>query len=251
MNGPKTDINTIVRNPGGTGYDGSADILREKILSKLIEHGANVEELAASLKVSGPVISECLKSLEEDGVAGSKPDPASSGGVVYFVKSNYLGGISQKDRMEIDLKDYISRYMSRSGDPLEFFGLILRTLRIALINEGIDIDPVQHEAGIDMGEVLYGELKDPDINGLLGNIAAFWEAHKLGQIKVESFDPLTIIVYECFECGDLPYLGRPACSFDAGILEAVFSAHFKNEYKALETHCYAMGNDYCRFVIAR
>ena len=81
---------------------------------------------------------------------------------------------------------------------------------------------------------------------LLGNIATFWETHKLGRVKVESLEPLTIVVYECFECGDLPYLGRPACSFDAGILEAIFSAHFKGEYTANETHCNAMGDDYCR-----
>lgn len=152
---------------------------------------------------------------------------------------------------EIDLKEYISRRMSKTDDPLQFFGLIMRTFRVALINEGIDIDPIQHEAGVKMGEVLYEALKDSDLTRLLGNIAAFWQTHKLGSVKVESLEPLTIVVEECYECGDLPYLGRPACSFDAGILKAIFSAQFKADYTAEETNCYAMGDDYCRFVIKK
>jgi predicted hydrocarbon binding protein len=150
---------------------------------------------------------------------------------------------------EIDLKNYISGHLSKSIDPLQFYGLVLRTLRVALINEGIDVDPIQHEAGVKMGEVLYEEVKDRDTAMLLGNIAGFWEAHKLGSVKVERLEPLTIVVQGCYECGDLPYLGRPACSFDAGILKAIFSAHFKGDYAATETNCYAMGDDYCRFVI--
>jgi predicted hydrocarbon binding protein len=50
-------------------------------------------------------------------------------------------------------------------------------------------------------------------------------------------------------CGDLPQLGRPACAFDAGILSAVFSLHFKKKQQVEETACYAVDDDHCRFVI--
>jgi len=56
-------------------------------------------------------------------------------------------------------------------------------------------------------------------------------------------------VYDCFECGDLPQLGRPACAFDSGVLKAVFSRFFESDQQVTETACYAMGDDHCRFLI--
>jgi predicted hydrocarbon binding protein len=128
---------------------------------------------------------------------------------------------------------------------------MFRTIRVALINEGIDIDPILHKAGMQVGEVLYGQVADPDVKKLLNNMAKFWEQHKLGRLKVKGLDPIVIVAYDCFECQDLPFLGRPACAFDSGILEAVFSAYYKDERMATETNCYAMGDSFCRFVIKK
>ena len=58
---------------------------------------------------------------------------------------------------------------------------------------------------------------------------------------MENVEPLAIRIYECFECQDLPLLGRPACAFDSGILTTVFSRHFGKSTNVVETHCYWMG----------
>ena len=47
----------------------------------------------------------------------------------------------------------------------------------------------------------------------------------------------------------LPKIGEPACSFDSGVLDAIFSKHFKADITTVETECYAMGNECCSFVI--
>jgi len=44
-------------------------------------------------------------------------------------------------------------------------------------------------------------------------------------------------------------MDRPACAFDSGILKAIFSKHYRSPVSVKETNCYAMGDEYCRFVI--
>jgi hypothetical protein len=94
-------------------------------------------------------------------------------------------------------------------------------------------------------------VADPDLNNLLKGLAAFWKAQRLGRMEVKSLEPLIIHIYDCFECQDLPFLGRPACAFDSGILKAIFSKHYSSPMSVKETNCYAMGNGYCRFVIEK
>lgn len=226
-------------------------MLRNELLSRLREKSLSLAQLVIFINAPRADVTRELDELLEDGILGVRENPESADSTMYYVRSSYKGGASREDRLKFDLKDYISKYISRTEEPLEFFGLILRTMRVAMINEGIDIDPVQREAGAMMGEVLYGDLKDGELKPLLGNIADFWSRHKMGRVSVEKLDPLTVVVKECFECGDLPYLGRPACSFDSGILDAVFTAHFEEPCEATETHCYAMGNDFCRFTIKK
>jgi len=113
----------------------------------------------------------------------------------------------------------------------------------------VDIDPILHEAGLKVGEALYEKVKDPDMDKFLGNIANFWETHSLGSVEIKNFQPLTISVQDCFECSGLPYLGRPACAFDSGILESLFSKYNKEKIRVRETKCYALGDNSCRFVI--
>ena len=152
------------------------------------------------------------------------------------------------------MEEYLSRYAVSADDPFTFFRIMFRTIRVALLNEGIDLDPVMHEAGENVGAALYAKVADPDLDMMLQRLAAFWSAHRLGRLEVrnsETFIPETLIIYiyDCFECQDLPLLGRPACAFDSGILTAVFSRHFNSPASVTETNCYAMGNGYCRFVI--
>src|SRR5208337_1182068 len=113
---------------------------------------------------------------------------------------------------------------------------MFRTIRVSLLNDGIDVDPVLHEAGINVGKALYRRVADEDLNKFLKNIAAFWSAQKLGRIEVESTEPLILLVYDCFECQDLPYLGRPACAFDSGILQSLFSGYYEDPINVKETN---------------
>jgi predicted hydrocarbon binding protein len=224
---------------------------RMDILSMLLKREMSFDELVASSGKAKSTVSVHLKGLVEEGVIGSREDPDDARKKIFYITSSYLGRLSKRKRVDRDMEDYISSYAAGSSDPFTFFRLMFRTLRVSLLNEGIDIDPVLHDAGVKVGEALCRKVEAPEVEGLLENLAAFWKAQSLGKIEVESVEPLAIRIYDCFECQELPPIGRPACAFDSGILESVFSRHFEERMRAIETACYAMGDDHCRFEVRK
>jgi len=72
------------------------------------------------------------------------------------------------------------------------------------MEEGFNIDPILHNAGIKVGSTFYDNLKDAETEVMVNKIADFWQENKLGCIKIEKLEPLTLMAYDCFECEDLP-----------------------------------------------
>ena len=162
------------------------------------------------------------------------------------------GTLKQKwAQLTDDDHQYLEGQVTQSEDPFKFFRFVFRTIRVALIEEGVNIDPILHNAGFKVGETFYDKLKNSKTAKLIENVASFWENNMLGRIEVEKLEPLTLRAYDCFECEDLPKIGRSACAFDSGILEAVFSAHYQQEVQVEEIKCYARGDNYCSFVIKK
>jgi predicted hydrocarbon binding protein len=223
--------------------------VRVKILSVLRKGELSFDQIVELTGKAKSTVSVHLKRMTDEGIIDSRIDPKDARKKIFFIKSEYLGKLSGKKVVTENIEKYVSSYIDSEGDPYEFYRLIFHTIRVSLIGQGIDIDPILYEAGVKVGETLYEKVKDPDINKLAENIAMFWESHNLGEVEVVGLEPLTINVSECFECKNLPPLGKPACAFDSGILKAVFSAHFNDEHVVDETKCYAMGDNYCSFTI--
>ncbi len=222
--------------------------LRVKILSMLRERDLSFDEI---VKISGrakSTVSGHLKELSQEGIIGSRSHPTDARKKIFFIKSGYVGKL-QRRNMEENLKEHIIRYIKSENNPFEFFRLLFHTIRVSLMNQGMNIDPILHDAGLSVGEVLYDQLHNPTEDQFLQNIAGFWETHNLGRVEVKSIQPLIINVADCFECSGLPQLNRPACAFDTGILEALFSKYYKEKAKVQEVKCHAMGSGYCSFVI--
>ncbi len=223
--------------------------VRVKILSMLRKGEMSFDQLVEHSGKAKSTVSVHLRRMANDGIIGSKTDTSDARKKIFYIKSEYLGKLSGKKDVTENIEDYVTSYIDHAGDPYEFFRLIFLTIRVSLIRQGIDIDPILYEAGVKVGETLYDKVKDPDINKLTENISIFWESHNLGHVTVKNLEPITIDVSDCFECQNLPPIGRPACAFDSGILKAVFSAHFNDELVVNETKCYAMGDNHCSFTI--
>lgn len=225
--------------------------IKAKILSILKDGGLSASKIVFLTGKSKSTISAHLKDLIDAGIVDTKPDPSDGRRKIFYIKSRYLGDLSRVTSFEKEMDNYITTQVTNSDDPFKFFRFIFRTIRVALMEEGVNIDPILYSAGKKVGETFYEKLEDPDINKLTQNLASFWEKNKLGRVKVENLNPIILRAYDCFECEDLPKTGTPACAFDSGILGAIFSAHFHNEMDVEEVKCYAKGDNYCCFVIKR
>ncbi len=223
--------------------------VRVKILSVLRKGELSFDQLVELSGKAKSTVSVHLRRMVDEGIIGSKVDENDARKKIFFIRSEYLGHLSGKKVISENFDEYVNKYIESEGDPFEFFRLIFHTLRVSLIRQGIDIDPILYEAGVQVGETLYHKVKDQDIQVLAQNIAKFWQGHSLGTVEVIKLEPLTINVHDCFECQNLPPLGKAACAFDSGILKAVFTAHFKEEQIVNETRCYALGDDHCSFTI--
>lgn len=226
--------------------------IKTKILSLLKDKGLNGSDIVLYTGKSKSTISAHLKDLINAGIVDFKPDSVDGRRKIFYIKSRYLGELSRKLDFDKNMDDYSYLYRQgvKSDDPFKFFKFIFRTIRVALIKEGVNIDPILHNAGAKIGESVYEELMNPVTEDLIQNIAKFWKKTRLGRIETESLEPITIRIYDCFECENLPKIGRPACAFDSGILESIFSAHYNRDMDVEELRCYAMGDDYCSFVIS-
>lgn len=222
--------------------------MKAEIISLLKNNEMSFDKIVEHTGKSKSTVSEHLQGLVDQDIIDQKSDPEDRRRKIFYIKSRYLGGVSSEkevDEEKLGLKFDISDYKN----PFEFYRLLFRTIRVALLKEGINIDPLLHDAGINIGETLYNYLKADKLDEFVKNIAELWETNKLGRIEVKSVNPLVINAYDCFECEDLPKIGRSACAFDSGVLEAVFSKYFGHKVNAEEVKCYAKGDEYCCFVI--
>jgi len=222
--------------------------VRARILGLLAERDLPFDELVRRTRKAKSTVSVHLQGLEREGIVAERPDPADSRKKIFSLCSPYLGTISRTKPALVDNAALLEELVS-GPDPFRFYRLMFRTIRVLLLASGINIDPVLHKAGYEVGERVYSSLAKPGLDEVLSNLAGFWKTNSLGLLEVESTDPVVLKVYDCFECGSLPALGRPACAFDCGVLQAIFTRHYREPQQVEETACYAMGDDHCRFVI--
>lgn len=224
--------------------------MKAQIISLLKKGEMSFDKIVENTGKSKSTISEHLQGLVDQDIIEQKPDPKDRRKKIFYIKSRYLGGVSAKNEINLQKID-IPAFKWNYKNPFEFYRLLFRTMRVALLKEGINIDPLLHDIGLNIGKTLYNDLKAQKFNEFLQNIAEFWQINKLGRIEIKSETPLIINAYDCFECEDLPKIGRSACALDSGLLEALFSLYFNHEIGVNEVKCYAKGDEYCSFVIKK
>ena len=249
----KTDFSEIEEiNLFGTekGVNIIESPVKSRILSLLKSNkGLNGSDIVLLTGKSKSTISAHLKDLINADIVDFKPDTIDGRRKIFYIKSRYLGKLSKESEIDKDMENYLQKQVIKSDDPFKFFKYIFRTVRVSLMEEGVNIDPILHNAGFKVGETFNDQLKSSVTDDLLQNISQFWEKNQLGRVVVENNISITIKVYDCFECETLPVIGRPACAFESGILTSLFSQHFNHDVEVKEIKCYAQGDDYCCFEI--
>lgn len=223
--------------------------IKAKILSILEKNDRSGAEIVKLTGKSKATISAHMNDLIKAGIVNSKPNPKDGRSKLFYIKSHSLGNLSPENKFRKEMDTYITENVVNSSDPFEFVRFIFRTIRVTLMEERFNIDPILHKAGVKVGLAYYDKLENENIEIMMDNIVHFWKENKLGNITIESLEPLTIKAYNCFECEDLPKIGKSACAFDSGILEALFSKHFSENIVVKEIKCFAKGDDHCCFKV--
>ena len=157
--------------------------IKAQILSILKEGGQSGSQIVSSTKRSKSTISAHLQDLEDAGIIDWIIDPDDRRRKIYFIKSKFLGDVSPNQEIEDHVNTLLEEYVTQSNDHFDFFRYMVRTIRVALLDEGINIDPILHNAGMKVGKTFYNKLKGEDLNTLIQNIASFWKPTTWGTLK--------------------------------------------------------------------
>ena len=207
------------------------------------------ESIVSSSGRAKSTISAHLSALADEGIIGSRPGDEDERKKYFFLTSHLLGELSPGDRIAGEIGEYASGYREGGVDPFSFYKLVYRTFRVSLLVEGISIDPLLKRTGETVGNAIFPAVAAETMEKFCAKFALFWEEHHLGRIENLTLDPIRFSIYDCFECVDLPHLGKPACSFDSGLISVLFSRQTGRPMEAIERECYAAGNPCCTFEI--
>jgi len=225
---------------------------KSAILSLLKEKEHTFDEIVQSSGKSKSTVSVHLSDLTQQGIIDSKIDSRDKRKKIFYLNSLYVGKFIPQiwDEKEESSIEFLMENLLNQGNPHEFFHLMFHILRVELIQQGINIDPILYHAGIKIGQTIYNQIEDDQTNDFIKKLSHFWKINGLGNIVVENRKPIILRAYDCFECENLPQIGEAACPLGTGIIESVFSIHFAKKVKVSETRCYAQGDEYCCFVIS-
>jgi hypothetical protein len=237
----------IYATPQGINAIGSP--VKVRILDMLARRDMAFDDLVEQSGRAKSTVSVHLKDLAAAGIVSAKPDPHDGRKKIFSLHSLFLAGADSRSQGWFVLDSYVKKEVPCEGDQAAMYRMFLSTIRLTLMNQGFSIDPILHLAGRKAGETLYHCIEHPTIEGMVDRITKLWENNGLGSVELEQRSPLTLKIRDCFECIDLPVSGKPACTFDSGILSSLFSRYYEQQMRAIETHCYAMGSGYCRFEV--
>ena len=218
-----------------------------KILEMLARHEMAFEDLVEHSGRAKSTISVHLSDLADAGIVGARTDPADARKKIFYLDSLFLGSADTGEQGGFDLDRYIRQEIPCDGNVASLYRFILSTIRLNLMNQGISIDPVLHLAGLKAGGSLYPCIRNTAVDGMIDRMGKLWAKNGLGEVELERKTPLTLNIRDCFECIDLPVRGKPACAFESGVISSLFSLYYGHQVKAIETRCYAMGSNLCRF----
>ena len=225
--------------------------VKKKIMDALRDRDMSFDEMVDYCGKAKSTISVHIHDLEEAGLIALHPHPDDNRRKILTQTSTPLGRLTNIDREALLRDDGAAKKPAEftPGDIASFFRWCVRVFRTEAMILGINIDPVLERSGWQIGCVLAPLVCDPDLTKMVQKMDAFWREYGLGTIELSSLKPIILTVEGCFECEDLPITGHGACSFDTGILSAIFTRVLNGPVTVTETECYSSGYEHCQFMV--
>lgn len=223
------------------------DASKIKIMHFLSGGDKSFDEIVSYMKKSKSTVSDTLASMEKSGLVASKKN-AYDGRRKIYSRTALLLGASARPTPELYRKalEDVSESFDKS---FKFMNSLFRSIRYIYSSFGIDVSPTLRLMGENVGIEVSKNLKSQSLEDILPEIAAFWEKHNLGRMSIESQNPLTIIIRDCYECSDMGNVGKTLCAFDEGILKSVFDNKLGACSAVKEIECAGTGFSHCKFIV--
>ena len=195
-------------------------------------------------------ISVHLKDLVMQNIILEQKDPSDKRKKYYSLNSQFIA----YSQMPVQncynrIIDRLMNTIDSGNSEMEFFRTLCHTIRYGLEAYGMNPKPVFKKIGNDIGQKMGRFFVAGSIEELLTEMAGFWQLHGLGEIDIHNLDPLTMIVHDCFDCSDMPDVGRTLCALVEGIIEGIFEASLKLSVTVKEVECFGTGHNHCKFEI--
>jgi predicted hydrocarbon binding protein len=222
------------------------DLLSEKEMTN--------SQLAGMLNLSKPTLSHHLKLLLDGGIVKISRVEHEEHGIrmkFYAVNPNILSIEALKDNK---LTEQISKEIQGALDARSGLSgghansAFLRMLKSTILDTGIDMDKPFYDAGYKIGvNVVSKQVKANTQKEVLEELAVLWGKLKLGTVEIVSENKIKVT--DCYQCGDMPDMGKPLCPSDAGIIAGVLDTVCGKRHSVIETKCWGTGYDFCEFEI--
>jgi len=230
-----------------------SDKTRQNILELLSDKELTNSQLAGMLNLSKPTISHHMKLLLDAGIVKISRIEHEEHGIAmkfYEVNPNILSVESLKDNK---LTEQISKEIQEALSARSVSGghadsAFLRMLKSTILDTGIDMDKPFYDAGYKIGvNVISKQIKANTLKDVLKELAVLWDKLKLGTVELVSENKIKVT--NCYQCGNMPNMGKPLCPSDAGIIAGVLDTVCQKRYSVKETKCWGTGYDFCEFEI--
>ena len=221
-----------------------------KILEFIHSHPRSFEDVVNECCKAKSTISVHLKDLVMQNIILEQKDPSDKRKKYYYLNSQFIA--YSQTPMQNCYNRIIDRLMDTvdsDNSEMEFFRTLCHTIRYGLEAYGMNPKPVFKKIGNDIGQKMGRFFVAGSIEELLAELAGFWQLHGLGEIEVYNLDPLTLVIYDCFDCSDMPDVGRTLCALVEGIIEGIFEASLKLSVTVKEVECFGTGHNHCKFDI--
>jgi len=220
--------------------------MKYEILELLRHDEMNFEEIVENTSKSKASISMHLRDLRKEGIVNYRHDPIDQRKKIFYLNADFLGSIDsnktkilKKDQTKLMIDEFIEK-----GD-VEYIILLTHAFKSLLLEFGMDISPVLQKIGNHIGEYIYSQLENDDLDVFTKNIAQYWLKNNLGELSFKIGNNIEITCIDCFESKESPILGKPGCHLEKGMLEKLFNMFFNFDLKIDEIMCYSMGDEKC------
>lgn len=236
-----------------------SDETRNKILEILAKGEYTNTQLARLLNLSKAAMTHHLKILEEEGLIRVTRIERERHGIpmkYYTLNREFLPLVISKDLDKFTLlkekvKEEFSSLLSKKKGKKEAGTVLFRMLKSATLASGINLDSMLYRIGYELGSgVLAEKISATNLDDIMDELKNIWEKLGLGRIEYKKEDNyLKIRVFECYQCSNMPNVGKTLCPSDAGTIAGVLDKKLGRKYKVKEVKCWGTGHNYCEFEV--